>query len=226
MRARLSFVAGWILAPLFLLGCEGATPAPTPGSEGAESPQYDLSEMGFNAGAETSAVVRVVEFSDFGCVFCARFHTDDYHVLEQEFIDSGDVLWKYVPITIGGFPNGDAAALAGICAGEQARFPEMRDLLFETREIWMAETEGSERLFAEYASQVGLDTAEFAACVAGEGAHTRLAEANEMARAIQIRGTPTFIVEGFPVQGAPALEDFQQALRGLIAEMRGDSSGQ
>jgi len=224
MRALLRWPPFWILASLLLVGCESDAPAPA-GAE-SEDPLYDLSGMGFNAGTESTAVVRVVEFSDFGCVFCARFHMTDYSVLEEEFIDSGEVLWKYMPITIGGFPNGDAAALAGICAGEQAQFPGMRDLLFATRETWMAETDELDPLLEGYAREVGLDVEAFRTCLAGEAAQAQLAKANEMARAIQIRGTPTFIVEGFPVQGAPALEDFQQALRGLIAELRGDPAGE
>ena len=230
MRPSFPLVSSLVLAAFALAGCgeTGGEAAPAPATSVSEAPgaqDIDLSRLGFNEGDEENAVVRVVEFSDFGCVFCARFHMNDYEELHQEFIAGGDVLWKYVPITIGGFPNGEAAAISGQCAGEQDRFAPMRDLLYETREEWMAETGDLDGLFRSYAQQAGLDVDAFDACVQGDAAEARLAESNQLAVSLGVRGTPTFIVEGFPVQGAPPLDAFQDALRELIAETRAAAPG-
>jgi len=230
MRPSFPLVSSLVLAAFALAGCgeTGGEAAPAPAASVSEAPgaqDIDLSRLGFNEGDEENAVVRIVEFSDFGCVFCARFHMNDYEVLHQEFIAGGDVLWKYVPITIGGFPNGEAAAISGECAGAQNRFAPMRDLLYETREEWMAETGDLDGLFRSYAQQAGLDVDAFDACVQGDAAEARLAEANQLAVSLGVRGTPTFIVEGFPVQGAPPLDSFQDALRELIAETRAAAPG-
>jgi protein-disulfide isomerase len=220
------------LVTLATAGCGGAggeaAPAPDAPDEEAStqspappaSQDVDLGRLGFNEGDMDRAAVRVVEFSDFGCIFCARFHMDDYPELHDEFIVSGDVVWKYVPITIGGFPNGEEAAIAGECAGAQDRFAPMRDLLFQRRDEWMAETEGVAELFRRYASDTGLDLEAWDACLAGDEAVERLAESNRVAVTIGVRGTPTFLVQGVPVQGAPPLESFQSALRDMIAEAR------
>jgi protein-disulfide isomerase len=138
-------------------------------------------------------------------------------------VEAGDVIWKYIPITIGGFPNGREAALAGECAGAQERFPAMRDLLFEEREAWMA-ADDAENLFEGYARQAGLDVEAFGACLESDEPHERLDEANRLARDIGVTGTPTFIVQGYPVQGAPPLDAFQEVLRQMVAEAR-DSAG-
>lgn len=214
-----------------------APAAQTPGGEAAPQPgapyqnpqdttppsqqAHDVSRMGYDDGDAEEAVVRVIEFSDFGCVHCATFHTQSYPELHREFIATGDVLWKYIPISIGGFPNGELAAVAGECAGEQGRFAGLRDRLFEIREEWMA-AEDPITLFEDHAERVGLDRATFSECLQeGEGARRRIADQNQIAIQAGVRATPTFIVQGQPVEGAPPLEMFQEALREIIAEIRG-----
>jgi len=196
--------------------------APSAGPDDMGQEIVDLSRLGYNEGNPEEAVIRVVEFSDFGCVFCARFHMQDYETLHDEFVAGGDVVWKYVPITIGGFPNGNLAALTAECVGEQGEFAPIRDLLFENRETWIATpTAESGELFRSYAEAVGADMAAWEQCLTAGEASARIEQSNQMAGELGVRGTPTFIVEGFPVQGAPPLADFQDALRQMVADLRG-----
>ncbi len=179
----------------------------------------DLADLGFNEGNEDTAVVAVIEFSDFGCIFCANFHEESYPVLAEEFVETGDVWWKYIPITIGGFPNGDQAGLAGDCAGQLGAFAPVRDRLYQEREAWM-EAANPVGLLVEFATDAGLDAAEFQACMESEETAERLAENNQMSQEVGVRGTPTFVVQGYPVQGAPPLDNFQDVLRQIVAEAR------
>jgi protein-disulfide isomerase len=165
--------------------------------------------------------VVVIEFSDFGCVFCARFHSGSYEALRDEFVTQGDVIWRYIPVTIGGFPNGDAAASAALCVADQADFPPIRDRLYADREIWLRQT-GSEarEQFRSYAAEQSIDMDAWEACVDAPDTLRRLEMANRAAAAAGVRGTPSFLVQGFLVQGAPVLENFQLALRQLVADTR------
>jgi protein-disulfide isomerase len=189
-------------------------------SGNAQEPQVvDLASLGYNEGNEVTAHYGVVEFADFGCIHCYDFHQGSYSALHEEFISSGDVLWKYVPITIAGFPNGELAGLSGICGAMLGQFQTMRDKLFEMREEWLVTDRGAVA-FVQYAREAGLDGDAFAQCIAGEEASATLANNNQTARAIGVTGTPTFIIRGIPVEGAPLLGDFQGALRQLSAEVR------
>src|SRR5690606_24185800 len=87
----------------------------------------DVTGVGWVTGLD-DAPVTVIEFSDFGCPFCAQFALDTYPTLHTEFVLAGQVRWIYVPFVIGRFPNGEGAALAGECAGEQGRFWQMHDI--------------------------------------------------------------------------------------------------
>lgn len=212
--------ASFLLAVLPACDSNGGQAQQTPPD--APPPQeapVNLAEMGYDEGDMEESVIWVVEFSDFGCVHCARFHAETYPEIYQEFVAAGDVAWKYIPITIAGFPNAEEAAVTAHCAADQGRFAEMRDHLYEQREEWFG-AQGADGLFHGYARDVGLDADDFAACYVGDGARERLSEGNRVAAQIGIQGTPTFIVQGFPVQGAPPLEQFQEALRGMVAEAR------
>lgn len=203
-------------------GADGQTPSAQEQAirDRQERQVHDLVRLGHIEGDDDAAVVAVIEFSDFGCVHCAGFHLESYPALYEEFIATGDVAWKYIPISIGGFPNGDLAAVAGECAAQQDRFAPLRDRLFEIREEWMRSGEPAE-LFTRHAAELGLDESEFEQCLAeDEEARQRIQDGNRVAQELGVRGTPTFIVQGHPVQGAPPLESFQQVLRELVAEAR------
>ncbi len=198
-------------------------PEPMPGDTGQaqEREGFDLTLMGFDDGDPEEAVIHVIEFSDFGCVHCANFHMDSYPALYDEFVTAGDVAWKYIPITLAGFPNSREAAIAGECAGQQDRFPTMRTRLFELRETWL-QSDDPEELFVEEAREAGLDAEAFQRCLnESESARERVDEGTRVAREVGVTGTPTFVVQGHPVQGAPPLDAFQQVLRELVAEARG-----
>lgn len=194
-------------------------PAQTPGA--AEDQVVDLAALGFNEGDEGTSLYGVIEFADFGCVYCAEFHAQTFPALHEEFVASGEVLWKYIPITIGGFPNGRLAGLSGVCAGILGDFGPLRDRLYEEREGWMA-SEEAEALFVGYAVSVGLEAEAFRSCLQGEEAAAQLDTNDQMARTIGVTGTPTFIIRGIPVRGAPMLSEFRAALRQLSDEVRAE----
>jgi protein-disulfide isomerase len=198
--------------------------AAAPGEAPAQD-LLDLTQYGVDEGSVMTAVIAVVDFSDFGCIYCANFHLTDYPVLHEEFVVGGDVLWKYVPITIGNFPNGDLAGLTGICTNEigpAGSFSRMRDHLFIEREAWLnASPTDARALFVQYAGAMGLEAGAFEACLDGEAAAAELEQNNALARRVGVTGTPYFLIQGSPVRGAPRLEDFQEVLRRIVAEARG-----
>ncbi len=202
-----------------------AAPAPNGQDAAAQTPandeeMVDISAIGFDEGDLETAVVQVVEFSDFGCVHCANFHQNSYPVLYEEFVAAGDVVWKYIPVSIAGFPNAMEAAMAAECAAEQDAFRPMRSWLYENREGWMG-TGDPHGMLQSAATDIVDDAAAFEACMnEGGRALERIQEGTELALEIGVRGTPTFVVQGFPVQGAPPLDQFQEALRSLVAEVR------
>ncbi len=167
----------------------------------------DIGSLGYDAGG-AEATIRIIEFSDFGCGYCRKFHEETFPVIQTEYIDEGTVLWKYVPFVIGMFPHGDEAGLAGECAADQGRFEEMRDRLFHDQPEWKGSDDAMPHLY-RYGIELGLDAEEFRSCIEEQRPAQRLATSIQAARALGIRGTPTFLINGYPVQGALPIQLFR-----------------
>jgi protein-disulfide isomerase len=209
------FRAGLLLGA-FLLLVSGCSRGPDEEVEPAgPPPQLDMAGMGYSTGLD-DAPVTVIEFSDFGCPFCAQFALDTYPQLHTEFVLSGRVRWIYVPFVIGRFPNGGAAALAGECAGEQSRFWAMHDQLFLHQSEWRRDGSPDELLF-ELAGTIGLDRDRFQECYAQNRPGSRIETHNALARRVGVRGTPSFLVNGRPVEGALPIDQFRTVLEYAVA---------
>jgi protein-disulfide isomerase len=196
---------------------EGATPQ---SSEGV----LDLTTLGYGFGSE-DAPIQVIEFSDFGCGYCARFHAEVFPSLERDYIETGKVEWKYIPMILGIFgANAELAARAGECAGEQDRFATMRDRLFASQSEWKRARDPRAH-FDAYAREQGLDLERFERCVDEDWRGERVAAGTRLSRQSGVRGTPTFFVVGYgTIPGMLPLDVFQQMLETVYADrIRGGS---
>lgn len=166
----------------------------------APAQEFTLDEIGFDFGTE-DAPVKVVEFSDYGCGYCRRFHADIFPTLMEEFVDAGVVRWKYVTYVSGMFPNGLPAAYAAECAGEQGLFSEVSRALYERQPDWKGVAEPS-AVFDSLAVEAGADPVQFRACVQEERPKGRIRSGILSGARAGVRGTPTFLVQGRPLYGA------------------------
>jgi protein-disulfide isomerase len=175
---------------------------------------------GYDRGSVMAAVT-VLEFSDFGCPYCARFASQVYPQLAEEFVRTGRVRWKYVPFVMGMFPNGDGAARAVECAAEQGRdaFARMHDRLFAFQDSWKS-TGDAAGVFRSFAAATGLDVARFTACWGSDEPEARIHRANELADQLGVRATPTFFINGRRVEGALPADQFRAVLQDVMQASR------
>ncbi|HEX9563872.1 MAG TPA: DsbA family protein [Gemmatimonadaceae bacterium] len=169
-----------------------------------------LAGVGHDKGG-ASARVFIVEFGDFGCSYCARFAAETYPRIDSAYIAKGAVRWKMIPYVTGMFRNSREVAEAAECAGEQGAFFEMHDLLFARRKEWMASA-NIRALVAKYAAELKLNPAAFARCGMNPAIGARIRRNDALAASLQIRGTPTFFVNGRIVPGAIPFDLFQQVI--------------
>lgn len=187
--------------------------SPDPGERDPRS--FDLARMGYTAGS-SDAPIRVVEFSDFGCGYCRKFHIETYPALHREYVETGKVRWKYVPFVLGSFPNGREAAHAGECAIEQDGFPRMRRRLFEDQSQWRRSDRPVD-VFVRLAEEEGLDAGRFRTCLEEGRRADRVRENVALGRRVGVRGTPTFVIQGYPLQGAQPVQVFRQIFERLLS---------
>lgn len=187
-------------------------PAPLVAAQEEPPPDIPLEEL-FHERAVGDAPVTVVEFSDFGCQYCGRFHRETFPELRRDYIATGKVRWRMVPFVLGMFPNGLEAMRAAGCVAEQGdeAFWAMHDTLFAKQDVWKA-TRYADQLLRSYAVVAGADADAFTACYDGARASDRVTAANALAAGTGVRSTPTFFVNGQMVQGALPAREFRHLL--------------
>ena len=168
------------------------------------------------------APVTVVEFSDYQCPFCRQFVAATLPALKSAYVDAGKVRWVFRDFPIDHLhPQARKAAEAARCAGDQGKYWEMHDVLFQNQQALAPEQ------LSEHASRLGLDTAAFGACLAS-GKHVATIQKNYGdGTSAGVRGTPSFVigrtrpdgsVEGVLMAGARPLADFRQEIERLLSE--------
>ncbi|MEK9499739.1 DsbA family protein [Gaopeijia maritima] len=184
-----------------------------------------LDTLGYDVG-DPEAPVRMVEFSDFGCGYCRTFHMDVWPTIEREYVATGKVYWKYVPMILGRFSNAREAAMAGECAGVQGRFTPMSDLLFGEQSSWK-DGGDPDPVLESMAERAGVDMAQWRECVANDARADRIDAGTQVSRQVGVRGTPTFFIMGYaPLPGALPLDLFREVLDTAYAQaMRDQAAG-
>jgi protein-disulfide isomerase len=113
-------------------------------------------------------------------------------------------------------PQAAKAGEAAECAGEQGAFWEMHEKLFEGQDQWSGNPD-AEAVFEGMAGDLGLDQAQFDACLEeGKYAEKVIADYQE-GSALGITGTPAFRINGAPLSGAQPFTAFQQQIEFYLA---------
>lgn len=82
-----------------------------------------------------NAKITIIEFSDYQCPFCERFFTQTEGQLKKEYIDTGKVKFYYRDYPLSQIhPGAQKAAEAARCAGDQGKYWEYHDLIFQNQQ--------------------------------------------------------------------------------------------
>ncbi len=190
-------------------------PIPEESNSYADIPQSTNTD-GFPVLGNPDAPVQVVEYSSFDCPHCAEFH----EFVTPTLVDrakAGDISFTYVPIYgTGGIPNGQGAARAALCAGEQGKFWAYHSALFSWQSLYGNTALGGNRLESG-ASNLGLDMGAWHACIQSAEVNDVLTTARNAMTAQAVQGTPTLFVNGQMVENATTVSDVNDAIDAALA---------
>lgn len=161
--------------------------------------------------------ITIVEYSDYDCPFCQRFHPTMLEVMEQF---DGQVAWsfKHFPLT-SLHPNAEDAAVASECAAAQDKFWEFTDLYMDSGSGITAT--GDDKI-AAVAEQVGANMDDFNNCLEDTDVRSQVRSDATEAQALGGRGTPFSVIvdkDGnvlSTIPGALQTEAVAQTLEGLL----------
>lgn len=164
------------------------------------------------------APVTIVEFTDYQCPFCARHALETMPQIKANFVDTGLVRYVIMDFPIvNNHPQATKAAEAARCAGDQDAYVEMHNLIFVNQQQW-SRNNTAPNLFISYAEQIGLDMATFSQCLESDRYETAVLANLQTGVDLGIRGTPSFFLNGYFVNGAQPYELFERAVQELIEE--------
>jgi protein-disulfide isomerase len=165
------------------------------------------------------APITIIEFSDFQCPFCARFHIQTLPTIMEEYIEKGDVKLVFRDFPLQNIhPNAVPASVAAECANEQGKFKEMHDILFEKQNEWSnLETVYAIELFNQYSEQINLEQEQFTSCLSTAKYVKEIQKDLNDGRTYGITGTPGFFIGnqeiGFvELKGAQPFESFKKVI--------------
>lgn len=187
--------------------------APLPTGEIALNPVTEDDHIRGNKDAK----VTIVEFSDFECPFCNRFHDTMKQVL-QNYPD--DVRWVYRHFPLDSLHvNARGLSNASECAGEQGKFWEYADEIFNTYKQGGKLTQSS---FESVAQKVGVsDINKFNTCVSDDKYAQDVVTDENDGKGAGAQGTPYSIIIGpdgemAAINGAQPFSAVQSAVEQML----------
>jgi protein-disulfide isomerase len=146
----------------------------------------------------------LVEFSDFQCPFCAKAHETVNQFMAKH---QGEVTLTYKHLPLSQIhPQALPAAQAAWAAGQQGKFWDYYDALFQQQE------QLGEPLYGTIAQSLNLDLEKFNSDRQSETAQSAIEEDLMLARQLGINGTPFFFMNEEPFSGAVELSEMETIL--------------
>jgi protein-disulfide isomerase len=179
--------------------------------------QAKLSLQGVQMLGNKDAPVTIVEFTDYQCPFCQRFHAETFGSLKKDYIDTGKARFFSRDLPLDFHSNALRAAQAARCAADQGQFWKMRELMSaHPDKLEMAN-------LLDDAGSLKLDVSAFRACVETEKYKNAVETDVLEAMKIGADGTPAFVigkstpegVDGELMVGAQPYVVFEQKLNEL-----------
>jgi protein-disulfide isomerase len=228
----LAFAVG-ILVGYFAWGRTPAAPvaaaAPPAAPQVAVTPTlehvtYDIPTEGFPSFGPADAPVTIVEFSDYQCPYCTRWHEETYQPLLDAY--PGKIRFVYRNFPLPFHQNAMMGAEAALCAGDQDDYWKMHDKLFAEKDL-MNNPQGTTLGVADYvqfATDIGMDASAFERCLGTEKYKPQIQADIAFANSLPtengepaVGGTPTFFINGTRLVGAYPLSTFQQIIDAQLA---------
>lgn len=171
-----------------------------------------------------NAEVIVVEFSDYQCPFCRRFYLNTIKQLKKDYIDTGKVAFVYRDFPLEFHPMAQKTAEAAQCAGEQGKYYEYHDKVFEEQaKMGQGTIPYSIDDLKRWANEIGLDMQKFNDCLNNEKYKDEVQKDFYDGIVANVEGTPTIFIgkRGKPAKkivGALPYEVIKAAIEQTLKE--------
>jgi protein-disulfide isomerase len=173
---------------------------------------------GWHSVGRADAPVTIVEFADYQCPFCKRFHANIYAELKRNYIDTGKVRFVSRDLPLEFHPFAFKAAEAVRCAGDQGKYWELRDALYSNA------APPNDEVIKKSVEDLSLDATSFQACLSAEKYKAEVQKDAADADSLHLNGTPSFVLgktagdklDGVVLVGALPFASFDAAIQRVL----------
>ena len=243
-------IAGIALAIIMVAGTLAAflPPSSNPTNSSNSSPNnqnpneiiqklYNPVVQNASALGSNTADITMIEFADYQCQSCAKFHREIREDILRNFVNTGQVRFLFKDFII----NNDIsaatatvdeatrlAAEASYCAAEQGKYWEYHNKLYQNAENENIQWVTIDNL-KQIANNAGIgNVMQFSDCLESHKHSKTVNENNNLARSIGLQSTPTFILlsnrtQPLAIQGSQPYAIFEQAIREIQSSLQSSS---
>jgi len=153
-----------------------------------------------------NAKITIIEFADLQCPFSLKFHNTMKQVMENY---PDDVRWIYRHFPLKSHKYARQAAEASECAGDQDKFWEYADKLFENQKKINSD------YFSAAAKELELNIPEFENCLSSGKYSDKVNSDYSQGKQAGVTGEPGNIINGELVAGAVSYEKIREKIEKL-----------
>ena len=140
----------------------------------------------------SNAEITILEWGDYQCTFCYKFHQNTLDVINEGFIKTGKVKLVFKDFPLNG-PDSFLAAEASYCAEDQGKYWQYHDELYKN---WGGERTGwiTRESLDKFANTVNLDLDTFNTCLDDKKYQNKVTSIHNFGKELGIDATPSFLV--------------------------------
>jgi len=152
----------------------------------------NLIENGSPIMGEHNAPITILEWGDYQCTYCYKFHQDTLDIINDDFIQTGKVKLVFKDFPLNGIDS-FLAAEASYCANDQGKYWELHDEIYKN---WAGERTGwiTRESLDKFATTVNLDLMKFNTCLDEQKYQDKVNSIHNFGKELGIDATPSFLV--------------------------------
>jgi len=177
----------------------------------------NLMENGSPLLGDPSAPITILEWGDYQCTFCYRFHQSSLNIILEEYVDSGKINLVFKDFPLNG-ADSILGAEATYCAGDQGKYWAFHNELYSN---WAGERTGwiNYDSLNQFAKSVNLELDEFTTCLDEHKYKQKVLELEKFGKELGIDATPSFLIFNdkkiIKITGNQPIDAFRQAIDDL-----------
>lgn len=165
------------------------------------------------------ASVKLVEYGDFECAYCALYYPVVEQVVEK-YQDQISFQFYHYPLSQT-HRNAFAASRAAEAAGMQDKFWDMYRLIYANQKAWAAES-NAQPTFENYARQLGLNIEQYRKDYASSKVNSIInADIAKFNGTGMAKATPTFTLNGKQIKPDASVDSFSELIDEALKETNG-----